>query len=143
MKKAIAIGIILIFIFGVFTIEAYATNIPAENEGQKAVQEQAKSHHLEIESFKKTDGKSGMNNGVATYEMYYEVNAKGLVHKGKKITGKGSIVFEKRENGWVSIVVKGLPTDEMTYNEEMKKSQDDHIKAMDNAAKLPKEVDSY
>jgi NADH:ubiquinone oxidoreductase subunit len=68
------------------------------------------------------------------------VSAKGLVHKGQNITGKGSIVFEKREKGWVSIAVKGLPTDEMTYQQEMKKSHQDNITNGEYAKKLPKEA---
>lgn len=37
-------------------------------------------------------------------------------------------------------VKKPVQQQTMTYQQEMKKSQQDHIKAMDNAAKLPKNI---
>jgi len=133
MKRVVSIMITLIL--AMLVLGGCAATPPAESEGQKAIQQQAKSHNIDIVSFKKTDGKTGTNNGIATYEMFYEVSAKGLVHKGQNITGKGSIVFEKRENGWVSVAVKGLPTDEMTYKEEMEAGQ----KSLENLAKKYKD----
>lgn len=140
-KTAIILAILL---FGTITATSYAAAPPSEDEGKKAIQEQAPSHNIQITSFKKTDGKMGTQDGISIYEMYYEVNAKGLVNKGKKISGKGSIVFEKRESGWVSTEVKGLPTDDLTYTEKLKadsKVSNDFFKKKAEEMKKMKPVD--